>query len=160
MTVENSSALPQQRGEATSGTTDDAVAAPGPRQSSARPTRTVLVVDDVPETRELMRWQLSGEDDLMVVGEAGDGDAAISEAVRLRPDVVVLDLLMPVRGGLETIDHLRRLCPGSAVVAITSYDSLENRNTALDRGASCYIVKGTRRAEFIKRVREAVNNPT
>ena len=117
--------------------------------------RSVLIVDDIAETRELVRWQLSRESELEVVGEAVDGGSAVSEAVRLRPDVVILDLMMPTQGGLQTIPMLRQAVPHAQVVAITSYDSLDTRTKALELGATCYVVKGTRRAEFVRVVRHA-----
>lgn len=117
--------------------------------------RTVLVVDDVAETRELLRWQLGTDPDLHVVGEATDGDDALAQVSRLRPDIVILALMMPVRGGLDTIPRLRQLAPACCVVAITSCDSFTAMTTALELGATSYVVKGTRRAEFVRRVRHA-----
>ena len=122
--------------------------------------RSVLIVDDVAETRELVRWQLSRDSELQVVGEAVDGDSAVREAVRLRPDVVILDLMMPTQGGLETIPLLRRAVPDTQVVAMTSYDSLDTQSRALELGAACYVVKGTRRADFVRVVRQAAGLAT
>ncbi|GAB3667690.1 hypothetical protein GCM10027596_37130 [Nocardioides korecus] len=127
------------------------------RVTPASPTahRTVLIVDDIAETRELLRWQLSAQPDLEVVGEAVNGDDGLRQAVGLEPDVVILDLYMPGASGLETLAQLTRHLPDCAVVVITSYDSYEARASALGLGAASYIVKGTRRADFLRLVRQA-----
>ena len=103
---------------------------------------SVLVVDDQLLVRRGFRMVLEIEPDLEVVGEAGDGDAAVAEALRLRPDVVLMDVRMP---GTDGIEATRRLtgdadCP-SRVVMLTTFDMDEYVYEALQAGASGFLLK-------------------
>lgn len=80
----------------------------------------VVVVDDEPDVRLLLRLQLDGIDGIEVVGEAGDGLEAIERCHELHPDAVVMDLLMPRMMGIEAIDKLQAELPGVGVVAYTA----------------------------------------
>lgn len=88
----------------------------------------VLVADDEPDIRLLLRLQLDLLPDVEVVGTAADGDEAVLECRRLRPDTVVLDVLMPGINGLDAIEALRREIPGVGIVAFTGVagDSLRD----------------------------------
>ena len=103
---------------------------------------SVLVVDDQVLVRRGFRMVLEIEPDLEVVGEAGDGDEAVAEAHRLRPDVVLMDVRMP---GTDGIEATRRLtgdpeCP-SRVVMLTTFDMDEYVYEALQAGASGFLLK-------------------
>lgn len=80
----------------------------------------VLVVDDDPDYRTMLRMQLEVRHRLEVVGEAGDGNEALSVLTRTVPDALVLDLMMPGMDGFETIGHVRERHPGLPVVAYTA----------------------------------------
>jgi two-component system NarL family response regulator len=100
----------------------------------------VLVVDDV----DLFRTGLSAALDKVgfeVVGEAADGDAAISKAEELQPDLVVLDILMPGVPGLDAVEKIRAISPGSAVVMLTGSESEEDLLECIKAGARGYLVK-------------------
>ena len=100
----------------------------------------VLVVDDV----DLFRHGLSAALDragFEVVGEAGDGDAAISKAEELQPDLVVLDILMPGVPGLDAVEKIRAISPGSKVVMLTGSESEEDLLECIRAGARGYLVK-------------------
>lgn len=102
-----------------------------------RPLRT-LVVDDDPDVRLLVRLNLEVGGRFEVVGEAGDGAEAVQLAYDVQPDVVLLDLQMPVMGGLEAIPAIRRCAPGARVVVLSG---TESREAAQACGAHAYLKK-------------------
>jgi cyclic di-GMP phosphodiesterase len=102
----------------------------------------VLVCDDSTEARRMLRTMLADDRDLEIVGEAGDGGEAIALGVDLMPDVVLMDVNMPVVDGVEATRRLRELVPGTRIVALAGSDDLEIVEQMLDAGASSYCVKG------------------
>ena len=103
----------------------------------------VLVVDDHPEVRRTLTEALSDEDDLTVVGECDDGSQVVEAATRLRPDVVFMDLSMPVMGGLAATEALRASHPGARVIVLTGEGS-DARPEAVVAGAHALVPKGAR----------------
>jgi DNA-binding NarL/FixJ family response regulator len=81
---------------------------------------TIVVADDEPDVRLLLRLQLQGVPGIEVVGEAGDGVQALEQCRALRPDAIVMDLLMPKMMGIEAIERLQQELPGIGVVAYTA----------------------------------------
>jgi DNA-binding NarL/FixJ family response regulator len=106
----------------------------------------VLVVDDSPVVRMGLKALLSTEDDLQVVGEAGDGGEALARAGDLSPDVVLLDVRMPTRDGVSVISDLAST---ATVIMMTFTDESHVIQEALRRGASGYLVHGTFDAAFL-----------
>jgi CheY-like chemotaxis protein len=102
----------------------------------------VLVVDDVADIRMLLRMALSAEAGLEVVAEAGDGLEAISQAELYQPDLVVLDLSMPVLDGLEALPRILAAVPGTKVVVVSGFAQSRMQSAALEAGAVAYIEKG------------------
>jgi signal transduction histidine kinase len=102
----------------------------------------VLVVDDTADIRFLVRLTLERDGRFEVVGEADDGAEAIVAAARLRPDVVLLDLAMPVMDGLEALPQIRAESAGSKIVVLSGFNAREMSADALARGASSYLEKG------------------
>ena len=111
--------------------------------SGAGPIR-LLVVDRQPAVRRGLKMRLALEEDLEVVGEAGDADGAIPLARALRPDVILLDIEMP--GGIANSEALRA-APRSAVVVLTLRDDSATRERAREAGAAAFVAK--RRTEGI-----------
>jgi DNA-binding NarL/FixJ family response regulator len=119
---------------------------------------SVLVVDDQELVRTGLRTILDAHEDLVVVGEAGDGAAAVGAARRLQPDVVVMDVRMPVMDGLEAT---RRIVagagPGSVtpprVLVLTTFDLDEYVYEALRAGASGFLLKGAPTSQVVQAVR-------
>lgn len=101
----------------------------------------VLVVDDHPVVRQGLRTFLDSRQGIEVVGEAADGVAAVAEAARLRPDVVLLDLVMPGGGGLAAIGRIRAGGDGPAVLVLTSFSGVDEVVPAVRAGASGYLLK-------------------
>ncbi|MGH9035349.1 MAG: response regulator [Acidimicrobiia bacterium] len=101
----------------------------------------ILVVDDHPVVRQGLRAFLDTRDGMVVVGEAGDGEAAVTEAARLRPDVTLMDLLMPGIGGLEAIGRIRAADPAARILVLTSFSSADQVVPAVRAGAAGYLLK-------------------
>ena len=112
-----------------------------PADSSAAPLRVVLV-DDTPDIRLLLRTALEAGGRFRVVAEAGDGSAGIDAVARTQPDVVLVDLAMPVLDGLEALPALRRVCPGARLVVLSGFDGARVLARASSAGADAYIQKG------------------
>jgi DNA-binding NarL/FixJ family response regulator len=93
-----------------------------PRQQDDRaPATTVLLVDDSPDVRQVVRTFLERDATFKVCGEAGDGPEAIMKAEVLTPDVVLLDFLMPGTNGIEIANALRRLLPKTQIAIFSNY---------------------------------------
>jgi NarL family two-component system response regulator LiaR len=114
---------------------------------------TVLLVDDHPMVREGLRSFLEAQADLAVVGEAGDGADAIRQAEALRPDVVLLDLVMPGVDGLAALPDLKRVAPDSEVLVLTSFADDSKVFPALRAGASGYLLKTVSSEELARAIR-------
>jgi DNA-binding NarL/FixJ family response regulator len=115
---------------------------------------TVFLVDDVPDMRMLLRVALEADPELRVVGEAGDGAEALEGIARTQPDVVVLDLSLPGIDGLEVLSRISAVAPNADVVVFSGYTAERMEETALGRGASRYVEKGTRIEQLVAIVRE------
>lgn len=115
----------------------------------------VLLVDDHTVVRQGLRMVMSLEDDLEVVGEAADGREAVEAAGTLAPDVVLMDLLMPVMNGVEAIRAIKRDHPEVEAVALTSV--LEDRMVidAVEAGAAGYLLKETGPETLFEAIRAA-----
>ncbi|MFC8798791.1 response regulator [Promicromonospora sp. NPDC057138] len=121
----------------------------------------VLVVDDHPVVRSGLAGMLSVEDDLEVVGEAADGQEAVALAASLRPDVVLMDLRMPVLDGVAaTAGIVGIVGTGPRVVVLTTYDTDADILRAVEAGATGYLLKDTPRAQLVAGVRAAARGET
>ncbi|HMF82030.1 MAG TPA: response regulator transcription factor [Acidimicrobiia bacterium] len=101
----------------------------------------VFLADDHPVVRQGLRTFLESRPGIEVVGEAGDGDAAVDEVARLRPDVVLMDLVMPGGGGVVAIRCIRERAPETRVVVLTSFASDDQVIPAVQAGAAGYLLK-------------------
>jgi DNA-binding NarL/FixJ family response regulator len=120
----------------------------------------VLVVDDEAMVCVFLRTILSSADDLEVVGEANDGAAGVEAVLRERPDVVLMDLRMPVMDGLTAIEKINEMPDPPAVVVLTTFDADEYVLRALRAGATGFLVKSTPPEELIGLVRTAAQGHT
>lgn len=113
----------------------------------------VLIVDDMADVRELIRCVLTRDCGLTVIGEACDGADAVRQARCLQPDVVLLDLAMPVMDGLEALPQLRRDAPGVVVIVLTGFDADSTRAAAMAAGAAGVLEKADMVTSLIPGVR-------
>ena len=111
-------------------------------------TVRVCLCDDVRDFRDLMRFGLEDDPGIEVVGEAEDGPSAIELGVAEQPDVVLLDLSMPGRDGLEVIDALRQRAPDTRIVVLSGFAAARMQELVLDRGADRYLEKGVSLSEI------------
>jgi DNA-binding NarL/FixJ family response regulator len=116
---------------------------------------TVLLVDDHQMVRTGLATLLSSTDDLVVVGQAGDGAEAVEVAASTRPDVVLMDLSMPVMDGIEATRRLVAAHPDLRVVVLTSFSDRSRVSEALAAGAVGYQLKDAEPADLIAAVRTA-----
>jgi DNA-binding NarL/FixJ family response regulator len=122
--------------------------------TNLEPTLTrILLVDDQPLIRMGFRMVLDEEPDLRIVGEASDGDEAVAAALRLDPDVVVMDVRMPGTDGIEATRMLVERCPRSRVLILTTFDLDEYAFSGLRFGASGFLVKDAPPAELVRAIR-------
>jgi DNA-binding NarL/FixJ family response regulator len=103
----------------------------------------VLVVDDDPLVRGALTLMMGGREDVVVVGEAADGRECRAAVPRLRPDVVLMDLRMPVLGGLEATRELQRRPDPPRVIVLTTFDADEHVLGAVAAGAEGFLLKDT-----------------
>jgi len=115
----------------------------------------VLIVDDHSVVRQGLRLFLRTDPELEVVGEAPDGAQALIRAAELRPDIILMDLLMPVMDGIEAIGRLRHELPETEIIALTSV--LEDRSVvrAVRAGAIGYLLKDTEADDLCRAIKAA-----
>ena len=113
----------------------------------------VLVVDDHAALREGVAAMCSREMDIEIVGEASNGEEAIAAFEALRPHVMLLDLAMPVRSGLEVIEEVRKSHGDARIIVLTTYEGDAQALRALKAGASGYLLKSSLRKELLDAIR-------
>ena len=113
----------------------------------------VLLVEDHVIVREGTREFLQREEDMEVVGEAGDGEEAVKLAAELKPDVVVMDIAMPKLSGVEATKQIKALNPSIAVLILTAYDYDQYIFALLEAGAAGYLLKGVKVRELVDAIR-------
>jgi DNA-binding NarL/FixJ family response regulator len=114
----------------------------------------VLIVDDDALVRSGLELILGGADDLEVVGQAADGQQGVDLARKLAPDVVLIDIRMPVKNGLEATAELTALDPAPLVIMLTTFDADDYVVSALGAGASGFLLKDTPPVEIVDAVRK------
>jgi DNA-binding NarL/FixJ family response regulator len=115
----------------------------------------VFLAEDHEMVREGLRLLVNSQDDMRVVGEAGDGKTAIERAESLKPNVVVLDLSMPEVNGVTAARTLRSSLPSSAVVTLTRHRDSACVQQLLAAGAAAYVLKQSASTELLKAIRAA-----
>jgi YesN/AraC family two-component response regulator len=101
---------------------------------TARAPISVFLVDDLAELRELIRFGIEADPGFEVVGEAGDGRAALEGIAETRPEAVLLDLSMPDMDGLEAIPHIREGDPAIAIIVLSGFSADRMAARAMERG--------------------------
>jgi DNA-binding NarL/FixJ family response regulator len=119
---------------------------------SASPIR-ILVVDDHAALREGVTAMCTREPDIEIVGEAANGEEAIAAYKALRPHIMLLDLAMPVRNGIEVIEEVRKSHSDARIIVLTTYEGDAQAMRALRAGASGYLLKSSLRKELFDAIR-------
>jgi PAS domain S-box-containing protein len=135
------------RGQGHPATLDEVVP---PQQAPAAGALRVLLADDAEDIRLLLRLSLTSVRGFDVVGEAGDGEQAVHLAAEHQPDVVLLDLSMPVMDGLQAIPELRRVSPDARIVVLSGFDGARMQPVAMELGADAYLEKGEAMASLVE----------
>lgn len=118
-------------------------------------TISILIVDDHAVVRQGLRMFLSLDEEFEVVGEAANGQEAVDMARDLEPDVVLMDLLMPVLSGIEAIPIIRESVPNTEIIALTSVLDNGSVVSAVKAGAIGYLLKDTQSDELLRSIKSA-----
>ncbi len=117
----------------------------------------ILVVEDQTVVREGIVAILSFQSDLEVVGEAQDGIQAVEIAQKTKPDVILLDMVMPRQDGLTTIPQLKTVVPNARILVLTSFAESNRVYQAIKAGALGYMLKDTTRAQLLQSIRDVAS---
>lgn len=115
----------------------------------------VLIVDDHHVVRQGLRTFLDLHEDILVVGEAGDGETAVEMVRQLNPDVVLMDLVMPRLDGIAATRQVKSMAPDVKVIALTSFTEDEKVFPAIQAGASGYLLKDVSPDDLVEAIRAA-----
>ncbi len=122
-------------------------------------TVSVVIVDDTEDIRMLVRMTLEAWGGFEVVGEADNGLAGVDVVTRTQPDVVLLDLRMPVMNGLDALPRIRRACPDARVIVLSGFDADVMAEHAMDGGAHGYAQKGAGVTDLVRYVVRVLDEP-
>jgi len=114
----------------------------------------ILIADDHAVVREGLRTLIASEPELEVAGEAVDGDEAVEMARALQPDVILMDLVMPRKGGLQAIDEIAEENPDARILVLTSFADDDKVFPAIKAGALGYLLKDSSPQELLQAVRD------
>jgi NarL family two-component system response regulator LiaR len=126
---------------------------------------SILLADDHVLVRQGTRELLEREDDMRVVGEAGDGEEAVKLTAELHPHVVIMDIAMPKLNGIEATRSIKEIQPDSAVLILSAYDDDQYVFAILEAGAAGYLLKDVPSQELVEAIRavhagESILHPT
>ena len=117
-------------------------------------TIRVFIADDHPIVRRGIRDLLETEADIQVVGEAANGQEAVAAASKLQPDIVLMDLVMPVMDGLEAIRQIKNELPHTQILVLTSFTTDDKVFPAIKAGALGYLIKDTAPEDLVRAIRQ------
>jgi DNA-binding NarL/FixJ family response regulator len=117
----------------------------------------LLLVDDQPQIQRGLEMRLALEPDVEVIGTAGDAETALDLAIRLRPDVVVMDVELPGMNGIDATRSIRNALPSAAVVMLSLHDDSETIGRACAAGACAFVGKHRMEGPLLAAIREAAS---
>ncbi len=112
----------------------------------------ILIVDDHSIVRKGLRALLASQPDMDVVGEAADGQEAVNKAESSHPEVILMDLMMPVKNGIEAISEIKKKYPGIRILVLSSFGEDDKVFPAIKAGASGYLLKDTLPQELLQAI--------
>lgn len=118
---------------------------------------TLVLADDQPAVRAGLRMRLSLEEDIQIVGAAREGNEALQVVSRLKPDIVIMDLEMPVMDGLAAAKALKSSAPDSQVIILTIHDDETSRRQAREAGAAGFVSKHADETVLLNTIRALAN---
>ena len=117
------------------------------------PIIKILIADDHPLLRESLHKTLSNQRDMEVVGEATDGNEVIRMAEELKPDIIIMDIMMPTVNGIEASKQIKKDLPNIAILILTAYDDDNYVLGLLEAGAAGYLLKSARGQDIVNAIR-------
>jgi len=133
---------------------------PKPRERFDTEGARILIVDDSPIIRDCFHWILEDEHGWKVCGEAANGLEAVEKAVELHPDVVILDVYMPVMHGFDAAREIRKELPQTAILMVSSYDTRQAHEEARHVGARGFVVKSGEAPKLVEAVQTVLRGGT
>lgn len=124
------------------------------------PRLRLFLADDHPLMRRGLRALVDSMPDMVVVGEAADGAAAVRDVVSLQPDVALIDVVMPVLGGAAAVAEIRRSCPAVRVLALSAHEDRGYVRAMMAAGAAGYVVKRAAADELLRAIRLVASGGT
>ncbi len=121
---------------------------------------TIVLADDHTIVRQGLAKLLEGESDFRIVGEAKNGREAVKTAGELEPDVVIMDIAMPMLNGIEATRQIKKLCPDTKVIILSMHSHDRYISELFSLGASGYLLKDSTGSDIVKAVRAALNGNT
>jgi DNA-binding NarL/FixJ family response regulator len=118
----------------------------------------VLIVDDNAHIRKSLRWTIEHELDWQVCGEASNGAEGVFAAAEMKPDIVVLDLSMPVMNGIEAARQLKKLMPSTHLLMFTSYVTPTIEEAARDVGIEAFVAKSDGAVSLLQNLRRLASS--
>jgi len=118
-----------------------------------KPKTRILIADDHPLLREALCQVFSNQKDMEIVGQAGNGEEAIDLASQLKPDIIVMDIMMPKFDGLEASRQIKKIAPNTAILILTAYDDDNYVLGLLEAGATGYLMKSAKGQDLVEAVR-------
>lgn len=115
---------------------------------------TVLLADDHTVLLDGLRYLLEAQKDIMIVGTASNGQEAVDRAILHCPDVVIMDISMPVMNGIEATKHICKICENTKVAILSMHHTTEYMQRALEAGAAGYLLKDSAGMELVTAIRE------
>ena len=113
----------------------------------------ILIADDHPLLREALCKVFSNQKDMEIVGQASNGEEAIDLASQLKPDILVMDIIMPKLDGLEASRQIKKIAPNTAILILTAYDDDNYVLGLLEAGATGYLMKSAKGQDLVEAVR-------
>jgi len=119
---------------------------------------SILVADDLPECRRLLQSILQARPNWQVVSEVCDGMEAVQRTAELLPDIVLLDIGMPLLNGIEAAQRIRQVAPSSRIIFVTQNVETESRTAALAAGAEGYVLKANAARDLLPAIETAMRD--